>query len=69
MEVSLVPVNSGCPLFAEVVAFLGEHGFAVFDFCSQVRRRDGVLWQTDLLFLRANSLFAPKPELTRENWG
>jgi hypothetical protein len=69
METSLVPVNSGSPLFAEVIQFLAERGFQLFDFCSQVRRTDGVLWQTDLLFLRSNSRFAPKPELTHEKWG
>jgi FkbM family methyltransferase len=69
LEVSLVPVNSGCPLAAEVIQFLSARGFQLFDFCSQVRRADGVLWQTDLLFLRAGSPFLPRPELTRETWG
>lgn len=69
VEVSLVPVNAGCPSFAEVVSFLTQSGFQLFDFCSQVRRRDGVLWQTDLLFVRSGSPFVPRPELTRENWG
>jgi FkbM family methyltransferase len=69
LEVSLLSVNAGCPLFSEVVAFMDQRGFRVFDFCSQIRRRDGVLWQTDLLFLRAGSRFAPTPELTPKNWG
>lgn len=68
-EVSLVPVNAGVPSFADVVAFFAARGFRLFDFCSQVRRRDGVLWQTDLLFLRSDSPALPRPELTRENWG
>ena len=68
MEASLMPVNSGCPLIGEVMAFMSAAGFRLFDFCSQLRRKDGVLWQTDLLFLRADSPVLPKPELTRENW-
>jgi hypothetical protein len=69
MEVSLVPINSGCPLIAEVIAYLNGFGFRVFDFCSQIRRQDGVLWQTDLLFLRENSPIVPSPSLTHDNWG
>jgi FkbM family methyltransferase len=69
VEVSIVPVNAGCPSFAEVIGFLANRGFQLFDFCSQVRRRDGVLWQTDLLFVRAGSELLPKAELTPENWG
>jgi hypothetical protein len=68
METSLVPINAGCPSFAEVVGFMAAAGFQLFDFCSQVRRTDGVLWQTDLLFLRRNSSFSPEPRLTHDNW-
>lgn len=68
METSLVPTNTGCPLFAEVIAFMDVAGFRLFDFCSQVRRKDGVLWQTDLLFLRHNSPILPDATLTRDNW-
>jgi FkbM family methyltransferase len=68
LEASLVPINSGCPLLGEVVAFVGQAGFRLFDFCSQVRRADGVLWQTDLLFVREGSRYCPDPHLTKENW-
>ena len=68
LETSLVPINRGCPLLAEVVSFMDGHGFRIADFCSQIRRKDGVLWQTDLLFLRAGSELIPDPELNRENW-
>jgi FkbM family methyltransferase len=67
-EVSLVPVNRGAPLLADVVRFLDAAGFRVVDFCGQIRRKDGVLWQTDLLFVRAASPLAPDPRLTPENW-
>jgi FkbM family methyltransferase len=69
METSLMPVNAGSPTFAEVIEFVAARGFRLFDFCSQVRRTDGVLWQTDLLFVRSGSRVWTKPELTRENWG
>lgn len=69
METSLVPVNAGAPAFAEVIEFVTQRGFRLFDFCSQVRRKDGVLWQTDLLFLQTNSRLWGTPALTQENWG
>lgn len=68
LEASLVPVNKGCPVVAEVVRFMDEAGFRLYDFCSQSRRTDGVLWQTDLLFVRATSPFLPDPRITRDNW-
>lgn len=69
LEASLVSVNAGCPLISEVIAFLHERGFRLFDFCSQIRMKDGVLWQTDLLFVRASSEVVPEARLTAENWG
>jgi FkbM family methyltransferase len=69
LEVSLLQVNAGCPLLSDVVAYMAERGFAVFDFCSQIRRRDGVLWQTDLLFLRSGGSIHIEPRLTHETWG
>lgn len=68
MEVSLVQINAGCPLFADVVAFMADAGFRPFDFCSQIRRRDGVLWQTDLLFIRSDGAIRVDPRLTPANW-
>lgn len=69
MEVSLVPINAGCPAFADVVAFMADAGFTLFDFCSQIRRKDGVLWQTDLLFIRKAGAIRIDARLTPENWG
>ena len=43
LEVSLIPVNKGCPLFGDIIPFMTANGFVLFDFCSQIRRRDGVL--------------------------
>jgi len=56
MEVSLLPCNDGGPLFADVIAFMKEEGFVVFDFCGQHRREgDKVLVQTDVAFVRNDS--------------
>jgi hypothetical protein len=62
MEVSLLPYNDGAPLFADVVAFMNEEGFVLFDFCGQLRREsDRVLFQTDVPFARRGShLRAPR---------
>ncbi len=69
LEASLIPVNKGAPLFSEVVEFMSDCSFKLFDVTSQVRRKDRVLWQTDLLFVREGTLPNLKPELTKENWG
>jgi len=69
LEVSLVAVNKGAPLIAEVMAFMTSHHFRLFDICSLIRRKDGVLWQVDLLFIRDGVLPNLSAELTTENWG
>jgi FkbM family methyltransferase len=68
LEVSLLAINRGAPSFAEVVAFMQARGFEIFDFCSQIRRRDGVLWQTDLLFVRGDAIANLDAKLTEDNW-
>lgn len=68
LESSLIPINSGCPLIAEVIAFMNTKGFHLLDFCSQIRRKDGALWQTDLIFISKTSPFLPRPQLTEANW-
>jgi len=68
MEASLIPVNKGCPLIADVIAFMDKQGFRLLDFCSQIRRKDKALWQTDLLFIREGSQYLPKAENDKSNW-
>ncbi len=68
LEASLIPVNRGCPLVDEVIAFMRARGFRLLDICSLLRRRDGALWQVDLLFIHPASPLVPAPELTAENW-
>jgi FkbM family methyltransferase len=67
-EASLVPTNRGTPLFAEVVRFLDDAGFRLADVCGLSWRKDGVLWQTDLLFVRADGPLVPDAVLTADNW-
>lgn len=69
METSLIPINKSAPLFSDVIDFLTQKRFNLFDFCSQIRRKDGVLWQTDLMFIREGSAIKPDQSLTQENWG
>jgi FkbM family methyltransferase len=68
LEVSLVPVNLGCPLIDEVMQFMTGQGFRLLDFCSQNRRKDGILWQTDLMFVRNGTPLVPEPVLDGRNW-
>ncbi|MHB8206935.1 FkbM family methyltransferase [Mucilaginibacter sp.] len=52
-EVSLLEINAGTPLIADVIAFMDSAGFITYDICSFIRRPlDRALWQTDLLFIR-----------------
>lgn len=54
-EVSLLEINKGCPLIADVIRFMDEKGFVTYDICSFIRRPlDKALWQTDVLFIRKN---------------
>ncbi len=68
METSFIPINKGCPLIFEVITFMNEMGFRTFDFCSQIRRKDGTLWATDLLFISNRSKLLPNPQLDESNW-
>ncbi len=65
MEASFIPINKGCPLIGEVIAFMSARDFRLLDFCSQIRRNDGALWQTDLLFIKNNSKHLPQPHLLK----
>ena len=56
LEVSTLPYNVGGPLFHEVVEFMSNRGFLVYDICSLFRRQsDEAVFQADLLFVRKNS--------------
>ena len=56
LETSVLPYNDGAPSFTDVVLFMEQSGFAVYDFCGQFRRQtDQTLFQTDVVFVRHDS--------------
>lgn len=56
LEISLLPYNQGAPLAAEVINWLAEHGFVLYDFCGQARREtDSAVFQCDVVFVAASS--------------
>lgn len=63
MEVTLLRLYKGAPILHEVVGFMADCGFSVYDFLSERRRPlDEALFQTDLLFVRNTSpLIGDKP--------
>jgi len=57
LETALLTYNEGSPLFVEVVEFMADKGFVVFDFCGHARRQeDQALFQIDIVFVRERSL-------------
>jgi FkbM family methyltransferase len=63
LEISTLPYNIGAPLFADVIAFLAERRFPVYDICHVHRRQsDEAAFQVDVLFAREDSaLRSEKP--------
>ena len=56
MEVSLIDINEGAPIFAEVILFMNDKGFVPYDICTLFRRPlDQALWQVDMIFLPKRS--------------
>ncbi|HEY1600605.1 MAG TPA: FkbM family methyltransferase [Pirellulales bacterium] len=68
LESSLLSINKDCPLVFDVLHFMAQSGFRLLDICSLIRRRDGALWQTDLLFLRCDSQLLPSNSLDTSTW-
>jgi len=55
LEVQLLHYNERAPSAAEVIAFMDERGFAIFDIAGFVRPNDVDLVQIDLIFMRKSS--------------
>lgn len=56
MEVNLIALHDGAPLFHESAEYMGRHGFQIYDVCGLMRRPyDGALWQADVIFVRNSS--------------
>jgi FkbM family methyltransferase len=64
MELNLLRLHEGAPLFHESAEFMGNHGFQVYDICSLIRRPyDGAVWQSDVMFIRSSS-----PLIASKRW-
>jgi len=58
LEVSLFEFVPGQPTAREVIAFMGDRGYDIYDFPGFLRRPlDGALGQTDIAFVRRNGFF------------
>jgi len=55
--VALLHYNEGAPTAAEVVAFMDEKGFAIFDIAGLVRPGGRDLVQIDIIYFRARDFF------------
>jgi FkbM family methyltransferase len=65
MEVNLIEIHVGVPLIDEVVVFMGQRGFRMYDVCTFHRRPlDSALWQMDVVFVQATSRL-----LSSQQWG
>jgi len=65
LEASLLSYNRGAPPFSELIGYLSEMGFALFDVCDQRRKPDGTLFQLDLIFARTASSVRKAVEFMR----
>lgn len=64
MEVNLLGILDGVPLFHQATQFMSERGFQVYDICTLFRRPyDGALWQLDVIFVRSSS-----PMVASKRW-
>lgn len=53
MEVSLLGIYKGAPLVDEVISFMKNHNFILYDICTLMRRPfDNALYQSDFLFIK-----------------
>jgi len=60
IELSLLEYNKGAPLIGEVMRWLSEQGFALFDVFPLSRLPAGALLQVDGIFLRRESSLWPR---------
>ncbi len=57
-EINLLDIHENVPLLAEVVSWLNERDWVVYDICALTRRPlDQALWQTDFIFVPSSSPF------------
>jgi hypothetical protein len=59
LEVALLPYNDGAPLAADVLSFMNERNFKLYDIAGFVRVNGRDLVQMDMIFARADSTLRP----------
>lgn len=65
LECNLLDIHQGVPLVHEIIGWLAERNWFVYDIAALTRRPlDGALWQTDLVFVPDNS-----PLRADKRWG
>jgi len=65
MEVSFIDIYINAPLAKDVIDFMLQRDFVLYDICSLMRRPlDKALFQADFLFVKSGS-----PLLTSKKWG
>ncbi|GAB3930896.1 FkbM family methyltransferase [Mucilaginibacter myungsuensis] len=57
LEISTLNYNENAPQFFDVILFMKNIGFVVFDIADERRTHDGILFQTDLIFVKESSPF------------
>jgi hypothetical protein len=55
LEISTLNYNYKAPQFTDVIIFLKEMGFVLFDICDERRLKNEVLYQTDMSFVKESS--------------
>lgn len=56
MEVSFIDIYMNAPLACDVINFMDNDGFSIYDICTLMRRPlDNALFQADILFVRKTS--------------
>lgn len=56
MEISLIDIHKDVPLIKDVLNFMDDIGFQIYDISSFIRRPlDNALWQIDAIFVKKNS--------------
>jgi FkbM family methyltransferase len=58
LEVSFLDIYVNCPLAADVISYMNNKGFVIYDICTLMKRPlDKTLYQADFLFVRSDSDF------------
>ncbi len=63
LETQVLVYNSGAPMIEEVISFMSQKGFKVFDVLDVTYLPTGQMAQMDILFVRKNSKFIKRGEL------